>query len=287
MSLPPSRHCGGRVPELIPPEWLDHLPHDYERKRLANFLEKSLPGGAAKSETMTLDFHLTWELEQWVLDTADRFQSSVGEVIEIAVQLGRYFELVYPRTKLPSVPLLHAILPANFFLARISAADLRAAQILARQDTHVSRLAAALEEKGILFEMPKKEPHPKPLPPAAPPRPPQPIDDTLPRTRSRDYPHSQALAGDLVHCLFDLGLKRNQAPQLLINEMVATSRYIDANFPDQSLPTLREELLVKTLSLEKLAARLNRVLSALETLLVDLDVNYTYYQKVTSTLAFA
>jgi hypothetical protein len=82
-----------------------------------------------------------------------------------------------------------------------------------------------------------------------------------------------------------MGLKRKQRPDFLLKEIVQVAHYIDVNFLDRNLPTLREQLLVKTMSAEKLALRLDRVLSTLETVLVDLEVSAKAFSKTTLTLA--
>jgi hypothetical protein len=77
------------------------------------------------------------------------------------------------------------------------------------------------------------------------------------------------LSGELVYYLYEAGIRRGQSPQELLVELANTAMYLDANFPDENVSSLREQLLLKVLAAERASRELDQVLSALETQLVD------------------
>jgi hypothetical protein len=86
-------------------------------------------------------------------------------------------------------------------------------------------------------------------------------------------PRHQAFAGDIVHYLFEAAIARNEDLGIIIRKLVEAARYLDSNFPDLEVPTLRGRLLLKVMQAEKLAQELNRTLSALETFITDWEIS--------------
>jgi len=260
----------------IPSIWLERLVTASHRDFLVEALEHDTP---ASLERVPLLFtcSFTWAAEAWLTSTAAKYGHPVEEVVEIVVQMGLYIRQVYPRvSSQPTVAYFHGIFPVDYLKTRAQNARTRADQQLSRASGLVGKLEARFAELGTasivrpvtpylaeyVVEIPedallrlagrvleKDEPNP--------------VESIAPDSRT------QALSGELVYYLFDEGLNREQDPQELLQELASTARFLDCNFADEAVPSLREQLLLKVIAAERASLETDRVLSALETLLVD------------------
>jgi hypothetical protein len=261
---------------IIPSNWLKRIITASHRDYLIEAIEHDTPASLDRIPIL-FTCRFTWAAEAWLTSSAAKYGHPVEEVVEIVGQMGLYIHQVYPRvSEQPRVPYFHGIFPVDYLQTRAQNARARAGQQLSWASGLVGKLEARFAELGaasianpvvpILDDEPVENAQ-NPLILLAGHKfeenEPNPVESIAldPRTR--------ALSGELVYYLFDEGLNREQDPQELLQELASTARFLDYNFADEAVPTLREQLLVKVMAAERASLETDRVLSALETLLVD------------------
>jgi len=257
----------------IPEGWLDQVTVEAQRELLTT----ALAAGSTRSLEhipIHMSFRFNWVIENWLVDIALKYRHPAEEVIEIIVQMGQYISQVYPRVLgYPRVPYFHGVFPVDYLQARAQAAGLRADQHMASIKNLVNRTENSLAKlgQGSFAEMEQKTKleedftsHTFTSAGAPEDGEPPPLAELPPK------PRQQAISGELVYYLFQACHQRQQSPQKLLSELAATARFLDHNFADQGVPSLREQLLIKVLAAEQCSLEIDKTLSALETQLVDI-----------------
>ena len=223
---------------------------------------------ALEGTPLFITFRLRGRIESWISEMSVKYRHPKEEVTEIIVQLGRYIDEVYPRARAtPRVPYFWAVVPVDYLTARWQLATSKVENYL----MDVKTLTVTVEKKlARLGHSVQEEPTPSLEPTAinAEVSGVQKVETSSTKLQSVTV-RKQHLAGELVHYLYYASQRRDQTPEELLIELGYTALYLDSNFPDRDLSSLREQLLVKVLAAERMAREINQVLSALETQLVD------------------
>jgi len=255
----------------IPIDWLEQLPIATQRDLFRDhFQEPSF------TEPIFLDFQLPWEVEDWISGTVAKYGHPEEEIIEILVQLGEYISKAYPEASAGIY--FHAFCPIDRLLSRAQIARTKVGLQESASATLIERIEAGFSRhqvrrfeglsdrqtsaKSDAFsasqESAKLAPDLRKI-------------DSLETALGNGKPESrrQPLAGPLVYYLFEEGIRRNKSPANLLWELGYTARFLDYNFVDSRVPSLREQLLLKVMAAERIGHEINAALSALETMLVD------------------
>jgi hypothetical protein len=250
--------------------WLEFIPNHAEREVITEAFEHELDPGTLEGITLTVEFTLSASLERWVGSQAELHGTSKEDVIEQCIQVARYIAAIFPWAHTPNTHYVEAVLNVKRLLARISAAREKSEVLNQRQKVIISTIQYL---HGFKVDPPSRDSNPAIE------------EDDFPRTYEYDEElasmyatltigarrYHPAMAGELVHYLYVGALARDQHPEQVLQHIISASENLDSNLPDLEVPTLRERLLLKVLQARKLALQVNKILSALETYMVDLD----------------
>ena len=267
----------------IEPAWLDLIPSFDEREFVSEVFAHDLQVGTLQPVEVGLRFALSPASSRWVSAIATLYGTSREDVIERCIQQAQFVSDLCPWALLPGVHYVEAILNSSRLRSR-AASCREKCEVLASQLRYLSGPSSAtLTGESAPLNSP-----------------PQPVSDALAHDWLLDRVSEglkllspdgsevglgeesmapveclQTVAGDLVHYLYSTAIGRNAHPQTLLGHFVASAKYLDSNFPDLKVPSLAENFALKALQARKLALELNRILSGLETALVD----WSYQQK--------
>jgi hypothetical protein len=190
-----------------------------------------------------VNYTLCASSEGWVTALAEQYETSQEDIVQNCLQLGRYIGRTYPWSHKPRASYVGSIMSTVRLRARVTQLQEKCTQISQDQKSliaeveflhklHVDKLGGDSEE--LPFDV-DDETHPLEGPAA------------ISFVNIKPNPRHQAFAGDIVYYLFKAAIARNEDPGIIIRKLVEAARFLDSNFPDLEVPTLRERLLLKVM----------------------------------------